>query len=356
MRAAFFAEPGGPVLVEEVTARPPGAHDLVVRLGAAGICHTDVLVASGGLPCPPAILGHEGAGVVDYVGAEVEGFQIGDRVVGLTIARCGRCTNCRRGKPYLCETAGLFGPERADRVVGGALVATNGLGTFAEAMTVGAENVIKVDSDLPDAQLALVGCAFTTGFGAVFNTARVEPGSVVVVIGCGGVGQAVIQAARIAKADRIVAVDPIPAKRELAVRSGATEAHDPSGKTLRDIVDETGLAGADYVFDTVGKPATIQESYAALRRGGVVIAIGVGDLRTEIPIPGTLVVDSKSVMGCVFGSADVDQDIRRILYLAHEGLLDIDSLVSHRVPLDGVAEAMRALEAGEALRPVLIMG
>ena len=356
MRAAFFAESGGPVLVEEVTARPPGPHDLVVRLGAAGICHTDVLVASGGLPCPPAILGHEGAGVIDYVGAEVQGFQLGDRVVGLTIARCGRCVNCLRGRPYLCETAGLYGPERADRGDATALVATNGLGTFAEAMTVGAENVMKVDTDLPDEQLALVGCAFTTGYGAVFNTAGIEAGSDVLVVGCGGVGQAVIQASRVAKAAHIVAIDPIPEKRKLAVKSGATETYDPSGAMLRDIVSDIGIPGADYVFDTVGRPDTVQESYAALRRGGTVVVIGVGDLRTEFRLPGTMVVDSKGVIGCVFGSANVDHDVRRILDLAHQGLLDIDSLVTHRVPLDDVEEAMHALEAGRALRPVLTMG
>lgn len=356
MRAAFFAEAGGPVLVEDVIARPPGTRDLVVRLRAAGICHTDVLVASGALPCPPAIIGHEGAGVVDFVGAEVDGFRVGDRVVGLTIARCGRCENCLCGRPYLCETAGLYGPERADRSDGTALVATNGLGTFAEAMTVGAENVIKVTSDLPDEQLALIGCAVTTGYGAVFNTAAVEPGCDVLVVGCGGVGQAIIQACRVAEAARIVAVDPIAGKRDLAVKSGATETYDSSGTALRDIVDTIGLPGVDYVFDTVGRPESIQESYAALRRGGTVVAIGVGDLRTEIRIPGTLVVDAKSVVGCVFGSARVDHDVRRVLTLVEQGRLDIDSLVTDRVPLDDAASAMHALEAGRGLRTVLTMG
>jgi S-(hydroxymethyl)glutathione dehydrogenase/alcohol dehydrogenase len=356
MKAAFFVERGGPVYVEDVIARPPGALDLVVKLGAAGICHTDVLVASGGLPCPPAIIGHEGAGVVDFVGADVDDFRVGDRVVGLTIARCGRCSNCQRAKPYLCQTASLYGPERACRGDGTALVATNGLGTFAETMTVGYGNVIKVDTDLPDDQLALVGCAFATGFGAVFNTAPVEPGSDMLVVGCGGVGQAVIQSGRVAKAANIVAVDPIAAKRQLAMKSGATQTADPAGSTLRDIIDDAGLSGIDYVFDTVGSPETIRDSYVALRRGGTVVVIGVGDLQAQITVPGTLVVDSKRVVGCVFGSADVDRDIPHILDLAQQGLLDIDSLVTDRVPLDDAASAMHALEAGHALRPVLTMG
>jgi S-(hydroxymethyl)glutathione dehydrogenase/alcohol dehydrogenase len=175
------------------------------------------------------------------------------------------------------------------------------------------------------------------------------------IVGCGGVGQAVIQASRAARAENIVAVDPIPAKRELAAKSGATTTCDPAGASLRDIIDANGLSGVDFVFDTVGQPETIQQSYAALRRGGTVVAIGVGDLRTEIRIPGTLVVDAKRVVGCVFGSANVDDDIPRILDLTHRGLLDIESLITSRVALDDVESAVHALEAGHALRSMLTM-
>ncbi|MGV0870600.1 zinc-binding dehydrogenase [Mycolicibacterium sp. XJ879] len=356
MKAAFFAEQGSPTLVEEVSPRPPGPRDVVVQVRAAGVCHTDVFVASGGTPCPPAILGHEGCGIVDWVGSEVTDFRVGDRVVGLTIPRCGACEQCRHGRSFLCDAAALYGAQRADRADGTPLVATNGLGTFAEAMTVDRGSVIRVDSELPDDHLALVGCAFTTGYGAVFNTAQVRPGATVLVVGCGGVGQAVIQAGRVAGAARIIAVDPIAKKRDVSAQLGATDAYDPESASLREIVDAAGLDGVDYVFDTVGAPQTIQDSYLALKRGGTVVVIGVGAVRSEIRLPGMLVVDAKCVVGCVFGSAEVDRDFPQIIELAQRGELDIASVITDTVALDDVEAAMTALEAGAALRTVITFG
>lgn len=357
MRAAFFAEQGAPMLVEAVTARQPGPNDVVVQLRAAGVCHTDVFVASGGIPCPPAILGHEGCGIVDWVGPDVTDFRPGDRVVGLTIPRCRSCASCRSGNSFMCEAAALYGAARADRCDGTPLVTTNGLGTFAEAMTVDAGSIIKVDCDLPDDQLSLVGCAFTTGCGAVFNTAEVSQGETVLVVGCGGVGQAVIQASRVAGASRIVAVDPIAAKRDLSVKSGATDALDPDDGSLQDLVDAAGLQGVDYVFDTVGSPQTLHESYDALRRGGTVVVIGIGAVRSEIRIPGTMVVDAKRMIGCVFGSAKVDRDVPRIIDLTQRGLLDISSVITNTISLDAIELAMHALKSGETtLRTVVAFG
>lgn len=353
MRAALFTEPGGSMVVEEVTPRPPGPRDVVVRLRAAGLCHTDVFVASGGTPCPPAILGHEGAGVVEWVGAEVDDFRVGDRVVGLTIPRCGACEYCRRGETYMCATAALYGGPRADRADGTPLVTKNMLGTFAETMTVDAGSILRVDSELPDDQLALVGCAVTTGYGAVFNTAAVRPGSTVLVVGCGGVGQAVIQASRLAGAARIVAVDPVAGKRELSARAGATDTYDPAGASLRDIVDAAGLAGVDYVFDTVGKPATLYGSYLAARRGGTVVVIGVAEAGSEVRLPATLVADAKRVLGCVFGGADVDRDLPRIVDLAERGRLDIASMVTNTITLDEIDTAIRELDGGDGIRTVI---
>lgn len=344
------------MVVEEVVARPPGPHDVVVQLRAAGVCHTDVFIGSGGIPCPPAILGHEGCGTVDWVGSDVTDFRVGDRVVGLTIPRCGSCTPCRSGRSYICEAAALHGTARADRSDGTALVTTNGLGTFAEEMTVDNRSIFRVDSELPDNQLALIGCAFTTGCGAVFNTARVSPGSDVLVVGCGGVGQAVIQACRVAEASRIIAVDPIAAKRSLATKSGATDTFDTKDVVLKEVVDEAGLYGVDYVFDTVGAPQTLYDSYHALKRGGSVIVIGVGSVRNEIRLPGKLVVEAKNVLACVFGSARVDLDIPHIIDLAQRGLLDISSVISNTISLDAIDSAMEALHAGRTLRTVVAFG
>ncbi|WP_235848031.1 zinc-binding dehydrogenase [Mycolicibacterium holsaticum] len=313
-------------------------------------------MASGGVPCPPAILGHEGCGIVDWVGSEVNEFRLGDRVVGLTIPRCGVCVHCRKGDSYMCDAAALHGAQRADRADGTALVATNGLGTFAEAMTVNSKSVIRVDSDLPDDQLALVGCAFMTGCGAVFNTAQVGPGSSVLVVGCGGVGQAVIQASRVAKAARILAVDPIAYKRGIAAQSGATDTYDPEDASLQDVVHAAGLDGVDYVFDTVGAPQTLYNSYGAVRRGGTVVVIGVAAVRSEIRLPGTLVVDAKRMVGCVFGSANVDRDFPHIIELAQQGQLDISSVVTDTIALEGVESAMHALDCGNTLRTVVAFG
>lgn len=356
MKAAFFTEQGGDLRVEQVEAGAPGTRDVVVALSAAGVCHTDAFIASGGVPCPPAIVGHEGAGVVEWVGSEVSEFRVGDRVVGLTIPRCGRCPGCRRGASFMCVDAALHGPERARRRDGGPLVTTNGLGTFAEAMTVDAGSIFRVDSDLPDEQLALVGCAFTTGYGAVFNTAAVEQGADVLVVGCGGVGQAIVQASRVAGAERIVAVDPVAAKRELALKLGATDACAPADNGLPEVLELVGLDGVDYAFDTVGKPETVGQSYAAVRRGGAVVVIGIGAIGAQLPIPGTLVMDAKRVLGCVFGSAHVDRDFPRIIELVQQGQLDIASVVSNRVGLDEVTSAMHALESGETVRTVLTFG
>ncbi|WP_143172174.1 zinc-binding dehydrogenase [Pseudonocardia thermophila] len=357
VNAAFFVQSGGPLLVEKVSAHPPGPRDVVVRMRAAGICHTDATVlAAGALPTPPAILGHEGAGVVEWVGPEVSEFRVGDRVLGLTISRCGRCANCRRGTPYLCETAGPYAEPRAVRSDGTELVTKNGLGTFAETMTVPPERLIAVRTDLPDEQLALVGCAITTGYGAVVNSAAVQPGQTVVVIGCGGVGQAVVQAARIAGAERVIAVEPVAAKRELALRLGATDVIDPtSGQPLAEAVRALGVAGADHAFDTVGRTATVRDSYTALRRGGTVVVIGIGDIRTDYALPGTLVVEAKQVAGCVFGNADVDRDVPRILELAAEGRLDIASMIDKVIDLQSAPAALDALHHGDGtgLRTVI---
>lgn len=356
MRAAFFAEQGQPMVVENVTARPPGPRDVVVQLHAAGVCHTDVFIGSGGIPCPPAILGHEGCGIVEWVGSDVTDFRLGDRVVGLTIPRCGKCGPCRSGRSYICEAAALHGTPRADRSDGTALVTTNGLGTFAETMTVDQRSILRVDSELPDDQLALIGCAFTTGCGAVFNTAQVKAGSDVLIVGCGGVGQAVIQACRIVEAARIIAVDPIAAKRDLAIKSGATDVYDTKDAALQEIVDAVGLNGVDYVFDTVGAPQTLYDSYFALRRGGTVVVIGVGSVRTEIRLPGKLVVEAKNIVACVFGSAQVDRDIPHIIDLTQRGLLDISSVISNTISLDAIESAMQSLDAGKTLRTVVEFG
>jgi S-(hydroxymethyl)glutathione dehydrogenase/alcohol dehydrogenase len=353
MRAAFIADQGKPLVVEEVSPLPPGPDDVVVRIGAAGICHTDLTVASG--PCPPAILGHEGVGIVDWVGSEVRALKVGDRVIGSTIPRCGTCLACLRGQPYICDTAASFGPPRARRSDGTELLTKNGLGTFAELMTVPERSAVKVDSQLSDAELALVGCALTTGVGAVLNTARVTAGSTVLVIGLGGVGQAVVQGARVAGAGRVIVADPIQHKRDMALKLGATDVVDPSQvDTVAAVRELTEGRLADFAFDTAGFGATVRQAYTAVRRGGTAVVIGIGDLSQDLPIPGTLVVEGKTLCGCIYGSVDVARDVPTLVRMIETGELDASSLISRTITLDEINEGFRALEAGEVLRTVII--
>lgn len=356
MRAACFVAKGEPLVVEDVTFLPPGPRDVVVELEAAGVCHTDLSVSRGVyFECPPAILGHEGVGNVVEVGAEVTSFEVGDRVLGLTIPRCGACVRCRAGEPFLCEFGAPFGPPRANRADGTSLVCTNGLGTFAERMTVADRSLVKVDTDLPAEQVALVGCGLLTGIGSVFNAAQVVAGSSVLLVGAGGVGQAVVQGARIAGAERIIVVDPVGSKRDLAKQVGATDFIDPNdGDVVAAVQEVLSGRGVDYAFDTVGTGTTFRQAYQAMRRGGRLVVIGVGDLQADLPLPGHLVPDAKTIIGTVYGHVDVTRDAPMILGWMEDGSLDVGAMVTRTSPLDGVNEALHLMETGEVLRTVLV--
>jgi S-(hydroxymethyl)glutathione dehydrogenase/alcohol dehydrogenase len=356
MRAALFLEANQPLSIEDVTPIDPGPADVVVRVTASGVCHSDLSVVNGTIPGTPEILGHEGTGIVDYVGPEVTALSVGDRVIGSFIPACGECWYCLRDQTNLCDhTYPVMFAARARRADGSDLVAFTGLGTFAEAMTVSQHSVVKVESDLPDEQLALIGCGVTTGVGAALNTARVEPGSSVAVIGCGGVGQAVIQGARLAGAARIIAIDPVALKRDAALLFGATDTIDPTdGNAITAVRDLTGGRGADYAFEAIGTPETIRQAIATARPGGTAVMVGVPKLKSDIPVPAMSILEEKRVLGCVYGSAKVRRDFPRLIHLVEQGRLDIGAMVSRTMHLDDVNEALRAMEAGEVIRSVLV--
>jgi S-(hydroxymethyl)glutathione dehydrogenase/alcohol dehydrogenase len=357
MRAAVFVQRDRPLVVEDVIPVPPGPRDVVVRVTASGVCHSDLSVVKGTLPGGPQILGHEGTGVVEEVGAEVRHVVVGDRVVGTFIPVCGVCWYCLRDQSHLCEEQfPVMFTHRATRHSGQELTPFCGLGTFAERMTVSEISVVKVETDLPDAQLALLGCAVTTGVSAVLNTARVEPGSSVVVVGCGGVGQSVIQGARIAGAARIVAVDPVESKRAAALVLGATDTIDPTAQDPATVVRSlTGGRGADYAFEAIGRDATLRQAFASSRRGGTVVAVGVHEIHTDIAVSSYhLVLEERRLLGTVYGNAQVRREIPRLLELAADGRLDLASMVTRTIALDDVNDALRALEAGEVIRSVIV--
>lgn len=357
MRAAIHLEQDQPLVIEEVTSLDPGPRDVVVRIGASGVCHSDLSATNGTLPMPtPCILGHEGAGVVDWVGNEVTRVSVGDRVVASFVPACGTCFWCVHGQTNLCAATGTVATTpRVRRADGSAAIGFAGLGTFAEAMVVNEVSAVTIDSDLPDEQLALIGCGVTTGVGAALNTARVEPGSTVAVIGCGGVGQAVVQGARIAGASRIVAVDPVDLKRKAAHQLGATDLVDPAaGDPVAQVRELTGGIGADFAFEVIGLPETIAQAYAMARRGGTAVIVGMPRIDSMVMLPGfALFYEEKKLLGCVYGSAQVRRDFPRFVGLVENGRLDLGAMVSRTIGLDEVNDAFRAMQDGEVIRSVI---
>jgi len=356
MRAAIFV--GEPDLsIEDVTPLEAGPRDVIVRIGASGVCHSDLSVTNGTLPLPPpCILGHEGVGTVEWAGPEVSRVAVGDRVVASFVPACGSCFFCLHGQSNLCELGNSISfLPKVTRTDGSTANALTALGTFADQMTVHEASVVKVETDIPDAHLALIGCGVTTGVGAALNTAQVEPGSTVAVIGCGGVGQAVIQGARIAGAGRIIAVDPVELKRKAAEQLGATHLVDPAdGDPVQQVHALTGGRGADYAFEVIGLPETINQAYATARRGGTVIVVGMPRADSQVTLGGFgLFYEEKKLLGCVYGTAQVRRDFPRFVGLVESGRLDLENMVSAEIALDGVNDAFRAMQAGEVIRSVI---
>jgi S-(hydroxymethyl)glutathione dehydrogenase/alcohol dehydrogenase len=281
----------------------------------------------------------------------------GDHVIASFVPACGVCWYCLHDQSNLCDKSGelMFAP-RATRPDGSAATAFTGLGTFADQMTVDESSVVKIETDLPDEQLALIGCGVTTGVGAALNTAKVQPGSTVAVIGCGGVGQAVIQGARIAGASRIFAIDPVELKRKQAEQFGATDLIDPgAGDPVAQVQAATGGRGTDYAFEVIGLPETIQQAYATARRGGTAVVVGMPRMDAMVSLSAFgLFYEEKKILGCVYGSAQVRRDFPRFVSLVETGRLDLNNMVSRRIKLDEVNDAFRAMEAGEVIRSVIV--
>ncbi len=357
MKAAVLTAYNEPMVIEEIAAAPIGPRDVLVHIDASGVCHSDLSMANGSLPLPPPIiLGHEGAGTVLAVGPEVTRVAKGDRVIASFVPACGNCFFCLRDQSQLCEQMGAHSMVgKGLRADGSNVIGMSGLGTFADEMIVDEIMLVKVETDLPADQLALIGCGITTGVGAALNTAAVKPGSTVTVIGCGGVGQSVLQGARIAGASRIFAVDPVEMKRKTAEQFGATDLIDPGqGDPVEQIRALTGGRGTDYAFEVIGLPETMVQAFQIARRGGTAIIVGMSRFDAQVTFPGmSLFADNKQLLGCMYGSAQVRRDFPRFVQLVETGRLDIGAMVSRRIKLDEVNDAFRAMEAGEVIRSVI---
>ncbi len=357
MKAALYVGDATALAIEALTPKPPGPRDVVVEIGASGVCHSDLSLMRGYVPLPPGlVLGHEGAGRVAEVGGEVSRVKRGDRIVASFVPACGACWSCLHEQSELCERETEVAMQaRGSRPDGSPYFCMTGLGTFSDVMTVDESSVVKVETDLPDTQLALIGCGVTTGVGAALNTAKVRAGASVAVLGCGGVGQAVIQGARIAGAGRIIAIDPQALKRQTAMRLGATDAIDPAaGDPAEQVKSLTGGRGADYAFEVIGLPETILTTYKLARRGGEVIIVGMARYDAQFTLPAFGIFwEQKTVKGCKYGSAQVRRDFPRFIELIETGRLDISSMVSKTIKLEDVNDAVRAMEAGEVIRSVI---
>ena len=355
MRAAVLHETGQEKLevVDGIEAKGFGPGKVRIRLRATGLCHSDLSAMSGVLPQPtPFVPGHEGAGEVVEVGEGVTSVSVGDRVLVSWLPACNSCASCRRGQPHLCLTGFMnAGTPNFTRASDGADVfGFAGTGTFAEETVVDAACAVRIPEDLPFEIAALIGCGVTTGLGAAFNTAKVEAGSSVAVVGCGGVGISAIQGARACGAAQIVAVDLFAGRRESALRFGATEAVDPDG--LEDAKQRlTAGEGFDYVFEVVGKSATARAAYDATRRGGTLCVVGAGAMDDHFQLNMfELFFDEKRILPSLYGGGDVLRAYDRAIALWRAGRIDLEGLITHRVTLPEINEALDQMRTGEALR------
>lgn len=357
MRAAIMHEVDAPVTIETVEPAAPRRNDITIRLEATGVCHSDISAVRGFLGLDvPAVLGHEAAGVVVEVGADVTSVSPGDRVVASLVPVCGKCYWCVNGQTHLCgETFAIRGIPRGRLADGRVFTAMLGLGAFADQMTIDERLAVKVESDLPAEQLALIGCGIATGAGAAMFTARVRPGSSVAVIGCGGVGQSVIQGARISGAAQIIAIDPVKLKRDVGTSSGATQVVDPLTDDVAEAVrNMTRGRGVDYAFEVVGTPATIATAYECARRGGTVVTVGIPAPHSRLDLPASdFFRAEKHVVGSYYGSTQVRADFQRIADLIATNRFDAGSLITDRYSLDQLDEAFADLKSGQSIRGII---
>jgi S-(hydroxymethyl)glutathione dehydrogenase / alcohol dehydrogenase len=360
MKAAVLFESPGALSIEDITVDKPAAHEVLVRLGATGLCHSDLHYLLEAFPFEgPAVLGHEGAGVVEAVGSEVTYVKPGDHVISYPHGFCGQCEFCLSGRPTLCPQEGLKRldgepPRLRFSGTGAECFQFAGLSTFAEQMLVHENAIVKISPDIAFDRAALVGCGVPTGVGAVIRTAKVPPGANVAVIGCGGIGLNVIQGAVIAGADRIVGIDINPGKLELAKQFGATDLIDNSkGDAVEQLNDLLpGSGGVDYSFEALGKKETYELAFLLLRPGGTATVIGV--LYGDIVLPARSFIAERKIQGSIMGSMRFRQDIPYLLDLYQAGRLKLDELVSNRIPIEEINEGYAAITDGSIARSVVV--
>ncbi len=350
---------------DDIEVAAPKAGELKVRIAASGVCHSDLSVQNGTIPLPPPIvLGHEGAGVVEEVGEGVTDFEVGDHVVLTFVPECGECFFCYRDQGFMCEKSSMLNMggmlDGTKRLSSGGtdLSVMAGCGTFSELTVVPSISAVKIDKDVPLKIAALLGCGVQTGVGAAMNTASIRKGDTVVVIGCGGVGLNVIQGARIAGAEKIIAVDMVESKLQLAKEFGATDFVNAgtSGNPVADVQALSGGRGADVAFEVIGLGATIEQAMQMTRVGGETVLVGVPrmDVMLNVNPAFNFIYTAKTVKGCWYGSSNVHREVPKLLELYKKGDLKLDELISREISIDDVNSAFEAMKSGEVARSVIV--
>jgi NDMA-dependent alcohol dehydrogenase len=362
IQAALLLGAHQPFQIEELELDEPRAGEVLVKIAASGVCHSDYHLVTGATQHPmPVVPGHEGAGIVEAVGPGVSGIQAGDHVILNWAPDCGHCFYCLRGKPNLCET--FVGPIWAGTMLDGTtrlrwrgqpVYHFSGLASFAEYAVVPQESCVVIRKDVPLEIAALVGCAVATGVGAAMYTAEVHPGDSVVVFGCGGVGLSVIQGAALCGASTIIAVDTNPAKMGIARQFGATHTVLSSDNPIEYIKDVTGR-GAEHAFEAVGIPAVQETALAAIRPGGTLTLAGLSPMGTGTNLPGAIITrQEKTIKGSYYGSVNTRRDFPLLVDLYMAGKLKLDALVSQTYPLSQINEAYQAMLSGSVARGVVV--
>jgi S-(hydroxymethyl)glutathione dehydrogenase / alcohol dehydrogenase len=359
MKAAILVEPCKPMVIEDVVISKPMAHEVLIRTAACGLCHSDLHFIDGAYPHPlPAIPGHEAAGIVEAVGSEVRSVKVGDAVVTCLSAFCGTCEFCVTGRLSLCLGAatrrGQGEAARITRPDGSVVAQMLNLSAFAEQMLIHENACVRINPEMPLDRAAILGCAVTTGAGAIFNACKVTPGETVAVIGCGGVGLATINAAKIAGAGRIIACDPIKEKRDLAIKLGATDVVDAMADDAAEQIIELTKGGVDHAIEAVGRPASGDLAVKLLRRGGTATILGMMPLGHKVGLSAMDLLASKKLQGALMGGNRFPVDIPRLVDFYMRGMLDLDSIVAETIPLSQINQGFDKMRKGDAARSVIV--
>jgi S-(hydroxymethyl)glutathione dehydrogenase/alcohol dehydrogenase len=360
MKAAVLRDRARPMGIEDVAIAKPKGREVLVRVVAAGLCHSDLHVITGDTPQPlPIVLGHEIAGVVEQVGGEVRRTQPGDHVVVCLAFHCGHCEQCESGHGNRCLTAeAKRGPGEEPRLTKGAesLHQFANIGGFAEQILVHESGCVAIRKDMPLDRACLIGCGVTTGVGAALRTADVRAGQTVAVIGCGGVGLSAINGAAIAAAGRIIAIDRLPAKLDMARHLGATDVLDASeGVVVERVMQLTAGRGVDHAIECIGRQDTIEDSFRMLSKGGVATVVGVAAPSTKIELsPLMMMIGERRIQGCMMGGVRTLIDIPRYVELYAQGRLKLDDLISQRLTLSQINDGFEDLRKAQIARSVIL--